>query len=113
MSVHAPVPAVAEAQREVERRRATTSRVSRWLPLPALVAVSPMLVSALFDMPIARGVIFALALLAVLPFVAMASLLVWRYHAGRHLVDALREQRLERLQGELTDSLPNTKTLRP
>lgn len=113
MNPDAPAEAVAEARLEVDRRRATTGRVSRWLPLPALVAVLPMLASSVFDVPIARPVIITLALLALIPFLVMARLLAWRYQAGRRLVDALRDERLDRLQGELNDSLSPTKTLRP
>lgn len=105
-------PAVVAARAEVARRHAVYARLSRWLPLLALLAVLPMAAGTLFELALPRALLRALAVMVLLAVAGVAGLMVWRFQAGQRLVGALSEQRRARLQHELDNSVTQGKTTR-
>lgn len=105
-------PAVLAARAQAAHRHAVYTRLSRWLPMLALLAVLPMAAGTLFDLALPRALLRALAVMVLLAVAGVAGLMVWRFQASRRLVAALSEQRRARLQGELDNSVTQGKTSR-
>gem|GEM_PF-5593753 len=105
-------PAVQAARAEAARRHAAYVRLSRWLPLLALLAVLPLAAGTFFDLALPRPLLRTLAIMVLAAVAGVAGLMVWRFQASRRLVAALREQRLARLQGDLNQSVTQGKTTR-